>query len=340
VTTTTSLTTLVDSARDRSTHHRTVRFGPIPLRLSGTSDRQLSRYADPLVDSAGASWAPLNVVIATASTVPIKRVPEPIRPHDNELVLAADAGVTALSSGSDGTLWLFDEHQATAVLWIEDEDALALWEHTSPLRAAARWWATVHGAAMVHAGSVADEQHCVLLVGDSGAGKSTATMACHGSGLEVLGDDFCLVERPTPTTPPLGHTMYRLAKLDERSLDLLPHLRSRVVGTAWRGKKLIDLEPLALPPRQIAAVCHVTQDPTSPTCATPMSRIEALRAVAPSTIFQQRLWERETWDVLAATVRATRCYRLSVNELSDVPDTIRTILDSSPADDELGLGSR
>jgi energy-coupling factor transporter ATP-binding protein EcfA2 len=219
------------------------------------------------------------------------------------------------------------------VLWIEDEDALPLWEHTSPLRGAARWWSTVQGAAMVHAGAVADGEHCVLLVGDSGAGKSTTTMACHGSGLDVLGDDFCFVEPPTDTTPPIGHTMYRLAKLDERALDLLPHLRPRVVGTAWRGKQLIDLAPGELPPRPIVAICHVTQDTTSPTHTAAMSRIEALRAVAPSTIFQQRLWERETWQVLAATVRATQCHRLSVNDLAEVPDVIRSILEVTPRSD-------
>ena len=334
-TTASPLTTLVDLARNGSTHHRTVGFGPIPVHLSGTSETQLTKFADPLVESAGAAWRPLHVVITTASTIPADRIPEPIRPHGNDLVVARDQGVTALASGSDGTLWLLDEQQATAVLWIEDEDALPLWEHTSPLRGAARWWSTVQGAAMVHAGAVADGEGCVLLVGDSGAGKSTATMACHGSGLDVLGDDFCFVEPPTGTTPPIGHTMYRLAKLDDRALDLLPHLRPGVVGTAWRGKHLIDLAPGALPPRPIVAICHVTQDPSSPTHATPMSRIEALRAVAPSTIFQQRLWERETWDVLAATVHATRCYRLSVNEPADVADVIRSILDPrSPARDD------
>jgi hypothetical protein len=339
-TTTTSLTSLVDLARDGSSHHRTVGFGPIPVHLSGTSDTQLSKYADPLVESAGAVWSPLHVVIATASTVPSDRIPEPIRPHGKELVLARDGGVTALASGSDGTLWLLDEQQATAILWIEDEDALPLWEHTSPLRGAARWWSTVQGAAMVHAGAVAHGERCALLVGDSGAGKSTTTMACHGSGLDVLGDDFCLVEPPTATTPPIGHTMYRLAKLDERALDLLPHLRAGVVGTAWRGKQLIDLDPGELPPRPIVAICHVTQDPSSPTHAAPLSRIEALRAVAPSTIFQQRLWERETWDVLAATVRATRCYRLSVNDLTEVPDVIRSILDASTPAHGAGSGRR
>jgi hypothetical protein len=328
VTTASPLASLVDLARDGSSHHCVVNCGPIPLHLSGTSQAQLSKFSSPLVESTGAAWPPLHVVIATASTIPSAWIPEPIRPRGHDLVLARDHDVTALVSGSDRTVWLLDEPNATAVLWVEDEESLPPWEVYSPFRVAARWWSAAHGAAVVHAGAVADDEHCVLLVGRGGAGKSTATMACHGSGLDILGDDFCFVDAPTPTAPPMSHPMYGQAKLDERALDLLPHLRPRIAGTAWGGKQLIDLELRAIAPRPVVAICHVTQDPESPTRVTPMSRMQALRAVAPSTIFQQRLFERETWDVLAATVRATRSYSLSVNDLADVADVIRSVLDA------------
>ena len=297
------------------------------MRISGSSDEQLSAFADPLVASPGGSWTPLNVVIANSDNIPASLIPEPIQPHDDFIAVAHKEGVTALATGTDGTLWLLDESKATAVLWIDDEDALPLWEHTSPLRTAARWWSSVQGAAMVHAGAVADAERCVLLVGDSGAGKSTTTMACHGSGLDILGDDFCIVEPPGDATPPLAHAMYRLAKLDERALDLLPRERENIVGTAWRGKKLIDLAIAEQAPRAIVAICHVVQDPTAPTHAAVMPRVQTLRAVAPSTMFQQRLWERETYNALAATVRAARCYRLSVADVGSVPAVVRAILD-------------
>lgn len=326
-----SLRSLVDLARQQSAHHLSTGFGPIPLNLAGESENQLSSLAEPLAESLGAGWPSLDVVVATAATIAPDRIPPAIRPQGSELVVARDGGTTALANGADGTLWLLDELRSTAVLWVEDFDALPLWEHTSPLRGAARWWSTLHGYAMVHAGAVADADRCVLLVGDSGAGKSTTTLACHGSGLDILGDDFCLLEPATATNAPIAHTMYRLAKLDERALEMLPHLRSRVVGTAWRGKKLIDLVSTATLPRRVVAVCHVVHDGSSATHVEPISRVEALRAVAPSTIFQQRLWEHETWNVLSTTVRATQCYRLTVNGIDEVPDMIHSVLDASPA---------
>jgi hypothetical protein len=323
---------LVDVASKAAVAQLDVALGPIPVHLTGASLERLTRLGDALVASAGEPWPPLTVVVATADELGGRLVPEEIRPTGSQILVARDRGLTALSNGPDGTLWLLDRERSIAVLWIEDFEALPLWEHTSPLRTAARWWATQHGAAMVHAGAVARDGRCLLLVGDSGAGKSTTTMACHGTDLEVLGDDFCFVEAPTDGQPALAHAMYRLAKLDEQALDLLPHLRDHVVGTAWRGKKLVDLGTPNVAPQPVVAVCQVVQEPGAATRVEPLSRVQALRAVAPSTMFQQRLWERETWDVLAATVRSAQCHRLVTGDLATVPQVVRDLLAAGMSD--------
>ena len=323
----TTLADLVERALHAATCQRTVDFGPIRVRLLGASPEHLERIAEPLVASTGVSWAPLQVVVATADSVDSRYIPPALRPRRDQMIVTHSEGITALANGSDGTLWLLDAERASATLWIKTFDALPVWEHTSPLRTAARWWSTVQGAAMVHAGAVADDERAVLLVGDSGVGKSTTALSCHRAGLEVLGDDFCLVEPPTGSAPATVHAMYRLAKLDENALDLLPHLRAQVIGTGWRGKKLIDLGHDSVTSRPIVAMCHVVQEPNSPTAATPLARAQLLRAVAPSTMFQQRLWEHETWNVLASTVRSVRCYRLSVSNPIEAPAVLRSILE-------------
>lgn len=326
----TTLAHLAERAFRAATCQRTVDFGPIQVRLLGASPEHLERIAQPLVASAGVSWAPLQVVVATADSVDSRYIPPALRPRRDQMIVAHREGITALANGSDGTLWLLDPKRATATLWIKAFDALPVWEHTSPLRTAARWWSTVQGAAMVHAGAVADDERAVLLVGDSGVGKSTTALSCHRAGLEVLGDDFCFVEPPTSSAPATAHAMYRLAKLDENALNLLPHLRSQVIGTGWRGKKLLDLGHDSVASRPIAAMCHVVQEPNSPTAATPLARAQLLRAVAPSTMFQQRLWEHETWNVLASTVRSVHCYRLSVSNPIEAPAVLRSILEADP----------
>ncbi len=321
---------LEDLARDAQrslSHRRTLGLGPIPLTLQAGGLEPLHTFAGSLVASSPASWPPLQVTLVSGAELPWDQLPEQIRPRGNEVLVARGEGRTALSSGPEQSVWLFRSEQAAAVFWASDLDALPPWERTSPLRSAARWWATLQGGAMVHAGAVGDGERCVLLVGAGGAGKSTSTLACVDSGLQVLGDDYCLLQAPgAATAAPSIHGMYRYAKLDQRSLDLLPSLRERVMGPAWRGKWLVDLGITEAKAPSLAAVCEVVQDPTGPTRVEPLSRMEALRALAPSTLFQQRLWERETWQALTATIRCVPTFRLLVNDPRDVPDQVRQLL--------------
>lgn len=321
---------LEDLARDAQrslSHRRTVGLGPIPLTLQAGGLEPLHTFAGSLVASSPASWPPLQVTLVSGAELPWDQLPEQIRPRGNEVLVARGEGRTALSSGPEQSVWLFRSDQAAAMFWVPDLDALPPWERTSPLRSAARWWATLQGGAMVHAGAVGDGERCVLLVGAGGAGKSTSTLACLDRGLQVLGDDYCLLQAPgAATASPSIHGMYRYAKLDERSLDLLPSLRERVMGPAWRGKWLVDLGITEAKAPSLAAVCEVVQDPSRPTRVESLSRMEALRALAPSTLFQQRLWERETWQALTATIRCVPTFRLVVNDPRDVPDQVRQLL--------------
>jgi hypothetical protein len=340
-----ALEALAGEAQRALAHRHTLGFGPIPLTLQAGGLEPLHTFAGSLVASPPASWPPLQVTLLSGAELPLDRVPEQIRPCGNEVLLARGEGCTLLSSGPDRSLWLFQPGRSAAVFWTVGFAALPPWERISPLRAAARWWAALQGGAMTHAGVVGDGARCVLLVGPAGAGKSTSTLACLGSGLQVLGDDYCLLQAPgaataAPSQGPIAYGMYRYAKLDERSLALLPALRRRVVGRGWssdevplcwsrgarQGKWLVDLGEAPVPSASVVAVCDVRQDPHGSTRLEPLSRMETLRALAPSTIVQQRLWERETFQALTATIRCVPTFRLLVNEPREVPDQVRRLL--------------
>jgi hypothetical protein len=322
-----ALADLASEAQPALAYQQTLGFGPIPLTLEASRPDPIQAFSGAFLASSPASWPPLRVSLLSSADLPGERLPPEIRPRGEEVLLARGEGLTALSSGPERILWLFQPDRAAALLWAEDLAALPPWELTSPLRAVARWWAALHGGAMVHAGAVGDGERCVLLVGAGGAGKSTTTMACLGSGLQVLGDDYCMVQAPgAPTRPPIAFGMYRHAKLDEPALALLPSLRQGIIGSGWRGKRLIDLGASQVLPHDVAAVCEVVQDPMEPTRWEPLSRARALRALAPSTLFQQRLWERETWQALTATIRSVPCFRLAVNDPQAVPDQVRLLL--------------
>ena len=326
------LSRLVEAGLEQAAHHTDVEFGPVPLRLSGCDELDLDAFTAPLAASAGdRSWKPLTVVMAHTALAPLGLGLDDLSPRDHEIRVIRGTNITLLAIGSEGSVFVFDRERATVVRWRDGFRSLPPWEAMSPLRHEARWWSVVNDAAMVHTGAVAerDGERAILFVGNGGAGKSTTSMACFGGDLEVLGDDHCFVE-PLPGHQPRVHPMYRYAKLDDRALQLLPGLAARVVGVAATGKKLIDLGAVTHTPRRVVGVCSVVQDQSAPTAATPLSRVQGLRAVAPSTMFQMRLWERETWDVLAAVARSVPCYRLSVSSVEDIPGVVTELIEASP----------
>ena len=319
--------TLFDEVQPGLSQSRTLGFGPIPLTLQSAVPEPLGTITSSLVASKPACWKDLTVSLLSENELPLNHLPDAIRSSGQEVLVARGQGITALFSGPEQSLWLFRSDRAEAIYWVCDLDILPPWERSIPLRSAARWWAANQGGAMVHAGAVGDGYHSVLLVGAGGAGKSTSTLACLDRGLQVLGDDYCLLQSPgSATASPIVHGMYRYAKLNDRSLALLPAMQERVVGQAWQGKWLVDLGITEANASTVVAVCEVVQDHSGPTRVEPLSRMKALRALAPSTLFQQRLWERETWQALTSTIRNVPCLCLRVNDPREVPDQVFKLL--------------
>jgi hypothetical protein len=318
---------LIDAARESATVSVDVMVGPIPVMLRGGHLQLLHQLAAALVGSDGPLWPGLAITVVTSSEVDASLIPEVMFSRPDETVVVHEGHRTALNTGPDGPLWILDSEQACAVMWIRDVDTLPVWELASPLRTAVSWWASVHGAALVHTGAVAGPLGAVLLVGAGGAGKSTSTMACLDRGLDVLGDDFCLVEPPSGgDCDSVVHGIHRLAKLSSTSLELLPHLGDRLAGWGCGDKQLVDLGVTRMQPKPVRALCHVVHGGTAATHLEPISRVQGLRAVAPSTMVQHYPWERQFWQVLGDTVRSVSCYRLVVGSPAEVPGVLAGLL--------------
>ncbi len=68
------------------------------------------------------------------------------------------------------------------------------WEHAAPLRNALGWILRQQDRHLLHAAAVGEAGGCALLLGEGGAGKSTAALRCHQAGMDFLGDDICVVQ--------------------------------------------------------------------------------------------------------------------------------------------------
>ena len=299
---------------------RSLAFGPVPLTLHSDDPAMADDVLAHAVDGPpDPDWRPLRLILASGHAVPEHDLPAPLRvrgrPEGTTIVRAG--ALTAIVTS--GMLWIVDDESGTALRWTPDADAVPIWERIRPLRVALRWWSVRHDAALMHAAAVGREGRAVLLVGDSGAGKSTTSVSCLGRGLDVLGDDYCIVVPGQAGAGVRVHATYRLANLTEQTLDLLPHLRLRIRGLGPLGKSFIGLDSLA-PEAGVAdvvGVAAVEQAPGETTRLDPATAMSVLRRLGPNTVAQIPGWTRETLAVCTTVVTRRPTFDLRVGSLDD-----------------------
>lgn len=237
-----------------------------------------------------------------------------------------------------GVFTLLDFERHTALLWIDDAAALPEWERSFPFRTILHLLLQNGPCVLVHGGAVGTHAGGALLTGRSGAGKSTATLACLGSGLRYAGDDFVLLDTRTHRV----FSLYNVAKLDADNLGRFPQFRP-LVANPWAlpdQKAQVFLhrhrpETLALdfPLTALLAVQHTGRTETR---VVPASEAEVLKALAPSTLALLRA-DARTFGKLTALVRQLPCFRLETGtHLPGIPAAMEAFLNSGERKREKG----
>lgn len=324
---------LVDQAELRQ---EAIRIGPIPMVLRCNQPNWLEAISlHSLRPWPEAPWLPIRVSLTCADQIQPEQVPKALHPASRLCdpgIFVQDGDLIALST--DSMLWVADLASGRFVRWSADPAELPEWEELKPLRFLLRTWALRHRACLLHAAAVAGPRAAALLVGPGGAGKSTTAFACAGQGgLRLLADDYCLAEQGVAgCTPCRVHPTYLIGNLAQASLDLLPQLHPLRQLKGVNAKFAVPLD--SIPPHQtsapLVALCTLERRGEGPTRLEPISRGEALRNLAPSTVMQIPGFNRET---LAATTRILSqltTYRLRIGRLSDVPSVLSELLEQAP----------
>jgi len=89
---------------------------------------------------------------------------------------------------------LLNENERHGIVAIMDATRMPDFELACPFRGIFSWILRNNKKAMIHSAAIADEHgDAHLLVGRSGAGKSTTAISCFLSGMKYMGDDLCAV---------------------------------------------------------------------------------------------------------------------------------------------------
>lgn len=228
------------------------------------------------------------------------------------------------------TVSLMHEDKALAVFWIADAALTPYYESGAPVRSILHWWMSRQSLQLVHAAALGMPTGGVVLAGRGGSGKSTTALACLNSDLFYAGDDYCIV---SAGSAPVVHSLYNTAKANGDDVARFPHLVHAVTNTdkLAEEKALLFLHRAAphkliagFPLRAILAP-RVTGE--RETRVVPVTATEALRALAPSTIFQLPGAGGDTLRLLAGVSSAVPCYRLELGtDLAAIPTVITKLL--------------
>jgi hypothetical protein len=253
---------------------------------------------------------------------------------------AANQGLVAGLEGTDfRALWnqqgravhLFDRRRGRALYTLASRRDFRSWERSLPLRHILHWWTAAHGGQLIHAGAVGTSRGGVLLLGASGAGKSTTTLACLDSALAIAGDDFVLVE---PGDPSMIHSVSSTAKLSRLALRRFPDLESKMANPdeAEPEKFLFFLDRFAPSPlirvMPLKALLMLRQGAGRDTHIAPVSTAAALQASVPNTLFLLPGDRAGTFAKITSIFRQHPCFQIDLgHDLRQIPLRIGELLD-------------
>lgn len=178
------------------------------------------------------------------------------------------------------------------------------------------WTLQSAGLALTHAGTVGIDGRGILLVGQSGAGKSGTTLAGLAEGLRTVGDDFVALRCDAA---PVVRPVFLVGRQDPAGVDRIAGLRQRIPDDALNreGKFEFDLhdvfpgalvdelavEAIVLPKLSGAAVPEIR----------PISASDAMIELLRSNPFRYVGEPSSRMARFGALARRVPCYRLELS---------------------------
>jgi hypothetical protein len=314
----------VDSDSVHESHYsfagRHVRLRVVGTRLAD----YLSRSFDHLRYSGPVSTRPVLTMDVWDGAE--SRVPCPVGPVANDLgpIRRVDDGT--LRDSCDGrfityermrSLSWMDRQAGRLVEWRSAASDWLVYERSKPFRLMLRIWYGDWDVHLIHAGLLSRDGRGALLAGRSGAGKSTAALACLCAGFHYLGDDYVGLEELADGSF-VGHSLYSSARLEREQVERFPLLR----GGALRSDDPRDAKSLLLlselfPGRlERAAGISLLLLPrvvdADESRVVPASAGQALFALAPSTLITALGPGRAGLERLGRLVQRVPCFWLEL----------------------------
>lgn len=312
----------MDSAwRATGGRERRLTLGPLSVRLRIAGDA-LDAALTPAIAHA-LSEGPADAVIyavdaaATGMPPPPRAWPLPALGRDDlaHQHFDPETGLAMLADISRG-LWRYGDLAAGRLgFLVGDAAALPDWDLAAPFRHEIDWLARAQGIQLSHSAAIGRGGRGILLTGPGGSGKSTTAAAAALSGWQIAAEDFVLIE---DAETPVAHAAFDTLKLGDFGLSLSARLSGAVANPGRTPDEKARIHMRALPgvdfvPRLSIGALAVARVSGAPrTTIRPIGKGEAMRALAPSTIFLLKVGREDAFRRLVRIVGRLPTYAVDL----------------------------
>jgi hypothetical protein len=211
---------------------------------------------------------------------------------------------------------VWDRVRNIGLFWIENYRDLPWWACGSPLQLILHWWLRSHGHQLTHVAAVGYPNGGILLLGKSGSGKSTMTLACMKVGMKYVGEDYCVLS----DFPYQAYSIYHSSKLKEKTLDWFPELGCHVTNpNRMKGDKAL-LFHHEFQPENILMSCPIKAlvilkiEETQKSWLETINPKEALGPLSATTLWQLTHTGPEVFHHLRKLAESLPCYCLHMGD--------------------------
>lgn len=230
---------------------------------------------------------------------------------------------------------IYDMAAGIAVELMRGAGQYPAWETGAPLRPFLHWHYARAGMRLAHCGTLGIGGKGVILAGAGGSGKSGTVIAGLTHGLQSVGDDYVLLDAGDEVR---AYPLFATLKQDAAGFRRLRLDRYLDGGSPlnWQGKHQFVIDDMAqcpVPARLGVKALLLPRVGTQPrTEIAPVGRMEAMIALAASSIHQMPGERESGFRFFGKVTRQLPCYRLSLGpDPEEIADSIGSFIAGLPA---------
>lgn len=230
-------------------------------------------------------------------------------------------------------LTVIDHDSKYGVVCLVTSSEIPAFELACPLRGILSWILRRNDTTMIHAASVGTTDGCVIIGGNSGAGKSSTALRSLAGGMFYLGDDICAISNKNNN--PTVYGIYSSGKTFSSDLKFFPALTSSIHShfEEFYEKEVYffyNQFKSQLPKSgKIKAVIIPHQDLTLAIGFQKISFAKALSVICSSTKNLLPNAGNEMFHILSSILHQTPCFRFNLgNDPSLITNSLANFISS------------